>query len=226
MFESHILIVDDDAELLNLLQRFLKKHDFRVSSAIDGEQAMKLLDVFDFDLIVMDIMMPKLTGIEVTKKIREINSVPILMLTAMGDTQDRIEGLEAGADDYMPKPFEPRELLLRIQSVLRRVATDHSKRDQPLQMGINQFDLVGGRLLCNEEHVHLTSTEVAFLRCLGGAPGRVFSRDYLIKICAIEGDDRAIDVLVTRLRRKLETDPRAPHYLQTVRGQGYRLQPD
>ncbi|MEM7070838.1 MAG: response regulator transcription factor [Pseudomonadota bacterium] len=226
MFEAHILVVDDDEELLNLLNRYLKKNDFKVSTANDGQKALRLLEIFDFDLIVMDVMMPGMDGMEVTQEIRTISAVPVLMLTAMGDTQDRINGLEIGADDYMIKPFEPRELLLRIQSVLRRAAMDQQKRNKPLKFGAYQFDIENGRLGNADENIHLTSAEIAFLRCLGNAPGRIFTRDYLMRICGLEGDDRAVDVLVTRLRRKLEKDSRAPHYLQTVRGRGYRLQPD
>ncbi|MEM7072402.1 MAG: response regulator transcription factor [Pseudomonadota bacterium] len=224
MHETHILVVDDDLELLALLRRFLMRHDFRVTTADHSAKAIKLTRQLIFDLIVMDVMMPGDDGLTLTRMIRKISDVPILMLTAMGNTEDRIDGLEAGADDYMAKPFEPRELLLRIRSVLRRV--ESMAKDAPVKLGGNQFEPAIGRLVCGETTIHLTAAEISFLQCLATRPGHIFSRDHLIQACQIEGDDRAVDVLVARLRRKLEKDPRAPTYLQTVRGQGYRLQTD
>ena len=179
--DTHILVVDDDTRLRDLLRSYLSQG----------------------------------------------SGVPILMLTAMGDADSRIEGLEAGADDYLPKPFEPRELVLRIQSVLRRAPpAEMPTRPNLVRLGGFRFDLSRELLLDGDSPVRLTTTETALLRALAGEPGRIMSREELTRLCDIDGGDRTVDVQVTRLRRKIEPDPRLPRYLQTIRGRGYVLRPD
>jgi two-component system phosphate regulon response regulator OmpR len=183
----------------------------------------------EFDLIVMDLMMPGEDGLSLTRSIRESSPVPILMLTAMSESGDRIAGLETGADDYLTKPFEPRELVLRIQGILRRAQTPASSDPAPateIRLGAFRFDLDREMLFDADGPQRLTTTEVSLLKALATNAGRIMSRENLSDICAIEGDGRAIDVQVTRLRRKIEPDSRTPTYLQTIRGRGYVLRPD
>jgi two-component system, OmpR family, phosphate regulon response regulator OmpR len=221
----HILVVDDDARLRKLLARYLAEHGFLVATAEDVIDARGKLASFAFDLIVLDLMMPGESGLSLAADLRRRSPVPILMLTAMGEPEDRIAGLERGADDYMVKPFEPRELLLRIGNILRRVP--QADGDAALvQMGEMTFDLDREELRAGDQPVKLTSVETALLTALARRPGTALSRDELIELTGAAGGDRAVDVQVTRLRRKIERDPRDPRYLQTVRGRGYVLKPD
>jgi len=219
----HILVVDDDTRLRELLRRYLSEHDFIVSVARDAAEARKLLSGITFDLLVLDVMMPGEDGLSLTRSIREDGNTPVLLLTARGEVEDRIAGLERGADDYLVKPFEPRELLLRISTILRRSAKTTS--DTRVQLGDCVFDVDRGELWRDDELVHLTSIEEGLLRTLARRAGEVVSRNNLIKLSSIEGNARTVDVQVTRLRRKIEPNPRAPRFLLTVRGRGYMLRP-
>ena len=225
--KPHILVVDDDTRLRELLKTFLSRNSFRVSTAKHSAEARQHLDALDFDLIVLDVMMPGQTGLDFAAELRQTNDVPILMLTAMGEPKDRIAGLEKGVDDYLAKPFEARELLLRIQNVLRRgrpVATEApASVDRKVTFGPFQFDLDLGELAQKGKRVPLTDAEIALLRALAGQLGQVLGREALSKSVGSDVNERAIDVQVTRLRRKIEPDPGFPRYLRTVRGQGYRL---
>ena len=226
--EIHILVVDDDTEIRDLLQRFLTKEGFRVTTAADTEEAREKMRAFQFDLMVVDVMMPGENGLEFTRSLRATSTVPILMLTAMTETEARIDGLQAGADDYLPKPFEPLELVLRIQSILRRAQhqPETAARSENVILGNARFDLSREMLLRDEAPVKLTTTETALLKALAGRAGQIMSREELTESCQIEGGDRTVDVQVTRLRRKIEQDPKVPRYLHTVRGRGYVLRPD
>ncbi len=225
--DTHILVVDDDTRLRDLLRSYLSQEGFRVTTAGDAQEARAKMAALAFDLLVLDIMMPGESGLDLAKSLRQGSGVPILMLTAMGDADSRIEGLEAGADDYLPKPFEPRELVLRIQSVLRRAPpAEMPTRPNLVRLGGFRFDLSRELLLDGDSPVRLTTTETALLRALAGEPGRIMSREELTRLCDIDGGDRTVDVQVTRLRRKIEPDPRLPRYLQTIRGRGYVLRPD
>ena len=223
--DPHLLVVDDDERLRALLQRYLATNGYRVSAAADAAEARQLLANMEFDLMVLDVMMPGESGLDFARDLRQTSSLPILMLTARGESADRIEGLERGADDYLPKPFEPRELLLRINSLLRRVAPPPAASTQPVRMGAALFDPEGGRLTRSGKPVKLTGAEAALLQLFAAHAGRPFSRSDLCKRLGV-ALERSIDVQVTRLRRKIEEDPKLPLYLQTVRGVGYMLVPD
>ncbi len=222
---AHLLIVDDDRRLRALLQRYLTDNGFRVTVAADAQDARKLLANLAFDLLVLDVMMPGESGLDLTQNLRSASDVPILLLTARGTPQDRIAGFEHGADDYLPKPFEPRELVLRIQTILRRAQKPDAGQKPVLKLGDCRFDLERGELTRGGKPVRLTSTELQLLRLFAARPGEPFSRNDL---CTMTGTglERSVDVQVTRLRRKIEANPRAPIYLQTVRGVGYTLVPD
>jgi two-component system, OmpR family, phosphate regulon response regulator OmpR len=221
----HILVVDDDARLRKLLARYLSEHGFLVATAEDASDARGKLTSFTFDLIVLDLMMPGESGLSLAADLRRRSGVPILMLTAMGEPEDRIAGLEQGADDYMVKPFEPRELLLRIGNILRRVPQSDALVAE-VRMGDMVFDMTREELRHGDQPVKLTSVETALLGALAQRAGVALSREELIDLTGAAGGDRAVDVQVTRLRRKIERDPRDPRYLQTVRGRGYVLKPD
>ena len=221
---AHILVVDDDRRLRELLQKYLMDNGFRVTVATDAEDARQRLRAMEFDLIVMDRMMPGEDGLSFTLALRRRSSVPILMLTAMGETEERIAGLEGGADDYLSKPFEPRELLLRMRTILRRADLAPERRE--IRLGDYVFDPEREILQGDDGALRLTATEASLLRALAENAGRVLSRETLTRLCAIDGTDRMIDVQVTRLRRKIEPDSKTPRYLQTVRGRGYVLRPD
>ena len=224
--KPHILVVDDDTRLRELLKSFLSRNGFRVTAAGHAAEARQRLAALDFDLIVLDVMMPGETGLDFATQLRRTDNVPILMLTAMGDTKDRIAGLETGVDDYLGKPFEPRELLLRIQNVLRRGRSGGVPSAEPQRLvafGPMQFDAELGELTQKGKRVALTDAEVSLLRAFAGRMGEVLSRETLCKSVGSAVNERAIDVQVTRLRRKIEPDPSFPRYLRTVRGQGYRL---
>lgn len=222
--QFHILVVDDDTRLRQLLRKYLTDNGYLVTIAADAKEARQQLGAMEFDLIVLDVMMPGETGLDLTRSLRADNHVPILLLTAMAETEDRINGLESGADDYLPKPFEPRELLLRIGSILRRTPRE-TVPTQPKQIRLGRFtfDMERGDLLENGEPQHLTSAEAALLAVLAQTPGETLSREDLANRTGNSGNLRTVDVQVTRLRKKIEDDPRLPRYLQTVRGQGYVL---
>ena len=219
----HILVVDDDTRLRELLRKYLVENGFRVTTAHDAADARANLAGFDFDLLVLDVMMPGEDGFELTRAIRRDSRVPILLLTAMGEPEDRINGFERGADDYLVKPFEPRELVLRIQTILRRTETTVPAE---VRFGGHRFDVPRMQLLEGDRPIHLTTVEASLLRSLARNAGVTMSRDALIRDSRIAGNARTVDVQITRLRRKIEPDPRAPRYLQTVRGEGYVLVPD
>jgi two-component system phosphate regulon response regulator OmpR len=222
---THILAVDDDDRLRELLKKFLSENGFRVSVARDAADARTKLAALEFDLMVLDLMMPRESGLDLAADIRKTNPIPILMLTAMAESENRISGLEKGADDYLIKPFEPRELLLRINNILRRQpALIKSQID--IQMGDVLFDQNHDTLSRNGELIRLTSIEASLLKVLAEQPNNILSREELIERTGASGGGRAVDVQVTRLRRKIEQDPRLPRYLQTVRGKGYVLRPD
>jgi two-component system phosphate regulon response regulator OmpR len=222
--KPHILVVDDDRRLRELLRSYLSREGFRVTTASTAAEAHQRRTGLDFDLIVLDMMMPGQSGLDFAAELRKKDDVPILMLTAMGEAKDRIAGLEAGVDDYLPKPFEPRELLLRIQSVLRRGRVAEILAEPGhVTIGPMQFDLALGELTQKGKRVPLTEAEVALLRALSARLGEVMSRESLCKSVGGGLNERAIDVQVTRLRRKIEPDPGFPRYLRTVRGQGYQL---
>jgi two-component system phosphate regulon response regulator OmpR len=229
--QAHVLVVDDDDRLRALLQKFLSRHGFWVTPARDARHARTLLEGLEFDLVVLDVMMPGETGLALTASLRETMTTPILLLTARGDADDRIRGLEAGADDYLAKPFEPRELLLRINAILRRVPKPLPKTEPPktLQLGDVRYDMGRGELWRGRDLIRLTATESMLMRLLAARPHEAVTRQQLVEDLGggvAEAQERAIDVQMTRLRRKIEDDPRAPRYLQTVRGSGYMLAPD
>jgi two-component system phosphate regulon response regulator OmpR len=223
----HILAVDDDTRLRELLRKYLTEQGFRVTVASSAADARAKLASLAFDLIVLDVMMPGESGLDLAASLRETSNVPILMLTAMGEAADRIAGLERGADDYLPKPFEPRELVLRIRTILRRAAPEPVAAPlKELRLGAFSFDVERRILQRGRAEVHLTEAEAALLVTLARSPGNAMSREELSRQTGSDVNSRTVDVQVTRLRRKIETDPRFPRYLQTVRGRGYVLRPD
>lgn len=230
-FDSHLLIVDDDERIRTLLQKFLMRNGFLVTAARDAAHARRILAGLDFDLIVLDVMMPGEDGLEFTRSLRETSSVPILLLTAKGETDNRIDGLEAGADDYLPKPFEPKELLLRINAILRRVPETSVSEATPkvLTLGPIRYDVERGEMWQGDELVRLTATEMQLMKIFSASCNEPISRAKLVEDLGRDhgqAQERAVDVQITRLRRKIEADPKQPRYLQTVRGAGYMLSPD
>ncbi len=227
--ERHLLVVDDDDRIRNLLKEYLARAGFRVTAAADAAAARRVLAVIDFDLMILDVMMPGEDGISLTRWLRaEFGAkaqTPILMLTARGLADERIEGLAVGVDDYMAKPFEPQELLLRIGAILRRAMATRPAPAARLSLGECAFDAGRGELTRQSEPVRLTEGEAKLLRRLAERPHHPVDRLELAREAG-EGGGRAVDVHVTRLRRKIELDPRNPRYLQTVRGVGYMLAPD
>lgn len=220
---THILVVDDDTRLRRLLKKYLSENGFSVSEAPNAKDAKELLNLFSFSILILDVMMPGQNGQELTKELRENNiDIPILMLTAMGDIDNRISGLEAGADDYLPKPFEPKELLLRINNILKRQTQKEIKTD--VFFGDCTFETKINRLTKNNEPVLLTGAELDMLKILISKIGQPISREEIASILKTD-NLRAIDVQITRLRRKVETDIKKPICIQTVRGQGYILVP-
>jgi two-component system phosphate regulon response regulator OmpR len=228
MSESpHILLVDDDSRLRGLLSRYLGEQGFRVTTAENAADARDKLRALDFDLLVLDVMMPGETGLALTEDLRNDRApvTPILLLTARGAPEDIIAGFEAGADDYLGKPFDPRVLLVRIRAMLRRASPPPSPAG-PLQLGEATFDPVRAELVTPTSRIRLTGAELSLLVAFAARPHEILSREALA--AALEMDDsseRAIDVQVTRLRRKIEPDPREPRFLHTVRGKGYVLKP-
>ena len=229
--EAHLLIVDDDEKIRGLLQKFLARNGYLVTAARDAAHARRILGGLDFDLLILDVMMPGEDGFSLTRDLRQTRTTPILLLTARGDSDDRKRGLEAVADDYLPKPFEPKELLLRVNAILRRVPKAEVTMEPPktLQMAEIRYDVTRSELWQGDERIRLTATENALMRIFATQPHTAVSRKQLVDDLG-RGDgaaqERAIDVQITRLRRKLEADPKQPRYLQTVRGAGYMLTPD
>jgi two-component system phosphate regulon response regulator OmpR len=220
MNKKHILVTDDDTRLRSLLGRFLEENNFDVSLAKDTSEARELMSQHNFDLLILDVMMPQENGIEFATKIRETSRLPIIMLTARGEFDDRIKGLEAGADDYLPKPFEPKELLLRINNILKRIGGVSAPTNNICKFGDFTFSLTDSRLKRGEEFIHVTESEAKILTILCKEKGNPVSREKLSSLCG-GIDDRSIDVQITRLRKKIEVNPKQPHYLQTVRNLGY-----
>ncbi|MBL4890679.1 MAG: response regulator transcription factor [Rhizobiaceae bacterium] len=227
----HILVVDDDRRLRQLISRYLGEHGFRVSAASDAAEARRCIASLQFDMLIVDVMMPGETGTAFTKSLRAETSrkkgahasdVPILMLTALAETDDRITGLEAGADDYLPKPFDPRELLLRINSILKRTAKPELPVIEKIAFGEFKFSVKQRKLMQNGEMVRLTDREQEIMVIFASRPGDTVARHELLGTDSIAGE-RKIDVQINRLRRKIETDPANPKWLQTVRGIGYKL---
>ena len=230
--EPHLLVVDDDARLRNLLRRYLSDSGFRVTSAADAQEARAQLASFAFDLIVLDVMMPGESGLDLTRSLRAdskpVMPIPVLLLTAMAEPEDRINGLEQGADDFLAKPFEPRELVLRIRNILQRRPLIEEAAPTPpdIRFAGFRFDLARAELFRGEMLVRLTAAETALLLSLAQRAPHAVSREELSQSAQFSGNVRNVDVQVTRLRRKVEPDPRNPRYLQTVRGTGYALRPD
>ena len=229
--DAHLLIVDDDERIRVLLQKFLMRNGFLVTAARDAGHARRILTGLDFDMLILDVMMPGEDGLSLCRTIRETSQTPIMLLTAKGETDNRIEGLEAGADDYLPKPFEPKELLLRINAILRRMPETPAEDSVPkiLHLGPIRYDLERGEMWEGEGLVRLTATETQLMKIFSANPGEPISRKKLVEDLGRDrgqAQERAVDVQITRLRRKIETDPKQPRYLQTVRGAGYMLAPD
>jgi two-component system phosphate regulon response regulator OmpR len=221
----HLLVVDDDARLRALLQRYLTANGFRVTAASDAIEARMLMKSLAFDVLVLDVMMPGENGFDLAGAVRAQSDVPILMLTARGEADDRITGFERGADDYLAKPFEPRELMLRLSALLRRARGAPPAPHREVRMGACVFDPERGALRRAGKPVRLTSSEMQLLKLFAANAGRSFSRTDLCTRLGI-ALERSVDVQVTRLRRKIEEDPKLPLYIQTVRGVGYVLVPD
>ena len=229
--DAHLLIVDDDSRIRTLLQKFLTRNGFWVSAARDAAHARRLLEGLEFDLIVLDVMMPGEDGVSLTRSLRADIATPILLLTARGDTADRIAGLEAGADDYLAKPFEPKELLLRINAILRRLppAEPETQGVQVLRLGPVRYDCERGEMWAGDNSIRLTATETLLMKIFSSHLGAPLSRAQLVEDLGRDkgqAQERAVDVQITRLRRKIEADPKQPRYLQTVRGAGYMLVAD
>ncbi len=222
----HLLVVDDDRRLRELLRRYLTEQGFRITTAADAVEARGRLAAIAFDLIVLDVMMPGEDGLALTRSLREELDTPVLLLTARGGSEDRIAGLEVGADDYLGKPFEPRELVLRIHAILRRVPRPSEVPLAPVRLGACVFDPARQELYRGEERIKLTSAEASLLSVLAAHAGETLTREELTEKSRVSGNARTVDVQVTRLRRKIEPDPRLPRYLHTVRGEGYVLRPD
>lgn len=229
--DAHLLVVDDDERIRELLKKFLIRNGFLVTIARDAAHARRILSGLDFDLIVMDVMMPGEDGVSLTRSLRETLATPILLLTARGETENRISGLEAGADDYLAKPFEPKELLLRINAILRRMPETPAGDTVPkiLHLGSIRYDIERGEMWQGDDLVRLTATESQLMKIFSSCPGEPVSRSKLVEDLGRDrgqAQERAVDVQITRLRRKIESDPKQPRYLQTVRGAGYMLSPD
>jgi two-component system, OmpR family, phosphate regulon response regulator OmpR len=223
----HLLVVDDDSRLRSALRRYLVRSGFRITEAADAADARGKLAAFEFDLIVLDAMMPGESGFELLSQLRRTSRVPVLMLTAMAEPGDRINGLERGADDYLAKPFEPRELVLRLKNILARAPAPPAPAPaRELIFGDCRLDLVRGELRRDGQPVHLTEGEAALLMALAAKPGEPLSREALSAYSQFGGNERTVDVQITRLRKKIENDQKFPRYLQTVRGTGYVLKPD
>ena len=216
----HILVVDDDNRIRELVKEYLEENQFLVTTAKNAEDAKKKLEILKFDILVLDIMMPGESGLTLTKEIKKNNYTPIILLTAKGEAKDRIEGLELGADDYLGKPFEPKELLLRIKNILNKTKTDILPNE--IHIGNTLINLKKLNIKLNNKIKKINTQEKKILENMLGSPGKVFSRNDIGKIINIS-KERTIDVMITRLRQKIESNPKNPKYLQTIRGSGYVL---
>ena len=216
----HILVVDDDNRIRELVKEYLEENQFLVTTAKNAEDAKKKLEILKFDILVLDIMMPGESGLTLTKEVKKNNHTPIILLTAKGETKDRIEGLELGADDYLGKPFEPKELLLRIKNILNKTKTDILPNE--IHIGNALINLKKLNIKLNNKIKKINTQEKKILENMLGSPGKVFSRNDIGKIINIS-KERTIDVMITRLRQKIESNPKNPKYLQTIRGSGYVL---
>ncbi len=219
-FNAHILLVDDDEGIRSLVKQYLNNNNFLVTTANNAEDAKEKVSLIKFDLIVLDIMMPGKSGIDFTHENKDFLNTPIILLTAKGEALDRIEGLESGADDYLPKPFEPKELVLRINNILKKTKAKDIKKF--IEFGRIKIDLNKLFIFKNEKEFKINNTEKIILEKMINAPGQTFSRDEIGKIINLD-KERSIDVIITRLRKKIEDDPKNPKYLQTIRGSGYVL---
>lgn len=219
----HILVVDDDDRIRDLAARYLIENGFVAATTASAAEARLALAAFSFDALVVDVMMPGETGLDLTRSLRAESDIPVLLLTALGETEDRILGLESGADDYLSKPFEPRELVLRLQAILRRRPALKASMN-PVRIGMWVYNPEDNTLTQGEKMQSLTTVEATLLRVLASRPGQAISREDLSRLCNMDDSgERTIDVQVTRLRRKIEADTRMPRFLQTVRGKGYML---
>lgn len=222
--KKHILIIDDDTRIRTLLQRYLRENDFYATIARDAAHARQILEYYNFDLLVVDIMMPNESGLEFLRSFRELSDVPVILLTAMGESGDRINGLETGADDYIAKPFEPKELILRINNIFKRKPVENKTGEDKVFFGDFVFDLYKKELTSRSgKIVHITPVEQSLLTILGSKSAQVFSREKLAELLGAGQSPRSIDVQIARLRSKIEQDSKNPRYLQTVRGKGYML---
>jgi len=231
IIDAHLLIVDDDERIRELLKKYLMKRGFLVTAATDAEHARRILEGLEFDVIILDVMMPGENGISLTRSLRQSLATPIMLLTAKGDVDSRISGLEAGADDYIAKPFDPHELFLRINAVLRRMPeiSEDEKIPQVLKLGLVRYDVKQVQLKKGDEIISLTATEAQLMQTFAKNLGEAVSRTKLVEKLGRDQEhaqERAIDVQITRLRRKIEVDQKKPRYLQTVRGEGYMLAAD
>ena len=219
-FEAHILVVDDDDGIRELVKQYLNQNNFLVSTAYSAEDALEKIQVIKFDLIILDIMMPGKSGLEFTIENKKKINTPIILLTAKGEASERVKGLEVGADDYLPKPFEPKELILRIKNILNKTQIDAKKR--MVSFGNIEINLNKHLIIKNNEEFKINSTEKTILEVMINSPGKTFSREEIGNIIKLD-KERSIDVVITRLRKKIEIDPKNPKYLQTLRGEGYVL---
>ena len=221
-FLPHILVVDDDDRIRDLVSRYLNENGFLSFTAANAMEAQDIMEVGIFDALVVDVMMPEKDGRTFTREVRQHSDVPILLLTAMGEMEDKLGGLQSGADDYLTKPFDPRELVLRLQAILRRRPAQKTIAKK-YKIGKWSYDPSVPEIVSDEGSVRLTDVEVNLLNALANRPDVVLSREDLAQLCGLDAGERTIDVQVTRLRKKLEDDSKAPRYLQTVRGKGYLL---
>ena len=219
-FDGHILVVDDDEGIRNLVKQYLTENNFLVSTANSAEDASSKVEIIKFDLIVLDIMMPGKSGLEFTEENKSKINTPIILLTAKGESSERVTGLETGADDYLPKPFEPKELVLRIKNILNKTKSNKIKRI--IKFDNITIDLNKNLILNKNEEYKINNTEKVILEKMISSPGKTFSRDEIGKIINLD-KERSIDVIITRLRKKIELDPKNPKYLHTIRGEGYVL---
>ena len=219
-FKAHVLVVDDDDGIRNLVKQYLNENNFLVTTAISAEDAVQKINLIKFDLIVLDIMMPGKNGLEFTIENKQKINTPIILLTAKGEASERVEGLEVGADDYLPKPFEPKELILRIKNILNKTKSKNIKR--VIDFGNITIDLNKHLIFKNDKEFKINNTEKTILEEMVNSPGKTFSREEIGRIINLD-KERSIDVIITRLRKKIEIDPKNPKYLQTLRGEGYVL---
>tara|TARA_A100000164_G_scaffold317999_1_gene298884 strand:+ start:136 stop:813 length:678 start_codon:yes stop_codon:yes gene_type:complete len=219
-FDAHILVVDDDDGIRDLVKKYLNENNFLITTAKNAEDAFEKINIIKFDLIILDIMMPGKTGLQFLSENRKKILTPVILLTAKGEPKERIEGLEFGADDYLPKPFEPKELILRIRNILSKTKKHDSKR--VIEFDNIKIDLNKLIIHKNEEEFKINNTEKIILEKMINSPGESFSRDYIGNLIDVD-KERSIDVIITRLRKKIELDPKNPKYLQTIRGTGYVL---